>query len=105
MIYTIEQLKERVIPVAEKYQLRAVYLFGSYAKGEATDNSDVDILVDKTGSTVRGWIMGGLYNDLCKAIGKNIDMMTTTALEQKCTKERTPWLVENLNNEKVQIYG
>jgi predicted nucleotidyltransferase len=57
MVYTIEQLKERVIPVAVKYQLRAVYLFGSYAKGEATDESDVDILVDKTGSTVKGWIM------------------------------------------------
>ena len=105
VVYTIEQIKERVAPVAEKYQLRAVYLFGSYAKGEATDESDVDILVDKTGSIVKGWIMGGLYNDLCDAVGKNVDMVTTGALEQKCTKERTPWFVDNLNKEKVQIYG
>ena len=40
MVYTIEQLKERTAPVAEKYQLRAVYLFGPYAKGEAADASD-----------------------------------------------------------------
>ena len=52
MVYTIEQLRERITPVAEKYQLRAVYLFGSYAKGEATDDSDVDILVDRTDSIV-----------------------------------------------------
>jgi predicted nucleotidyltransferase len=106
VVYTVEQLKERVAPVAEKYGLRAVYLFGSYAKGEATDNSDVDILVDKSGTELIGlFAMGGLYNDLEEAVGKPIDLVTTGALEQKCTKERTPWFVENLNNERVQIYG
>jgi predicted nucleotidyltransferase len=106
VVYTIEQLKERIAPVAAKYGLPAVYLFGSYAKGEATENSDVDILVDKSGTALRGlFAMGGLYNDLSEAVGKPIDLVTTGALEQKSTKERTPWFVENLNNEKVRIYG
>ncbi|MDR3294725.1 MAG: nucleotidyltransferase domain-containing protein [Clostridiales Family XIII bacterium] len=35
-------------PIAIKYQLPTVYLFGSYARGEATDDSDVDILIDRT---------------------------------------------------------
>lgn len=106
MIYTIEQIKERIVPIAEKYRLPAVYLFGSYARGEATDTSDVDILVDKTGTALKGLLaMGGLYNDLSEAVGKPIDLLTTGALEQKSTRERTPWLIENLNRERVQIYG
>lgn len=106
MIYTIEQIKERIAPVALKYKLSAVYLFGSYAKGEATEDSDVDILIDRTGTSLVGMFMlGGLYNDLYVAMGKQIDLVTTGALEQESTKERTPWFVENLNNEKVKIYG
>ena len=106
MVYTIEQLKERIAPVALKYGLPAVYLFGSYAKGEATEASDVDILVDKTGTEIKGlFAVGGLYNDLSEALGKQIDLVTTSALEQESTRERTPWFYENLNNEKVRIYG
>ena len=48
VVYTIEQLKERIAPVALKYGLPAVYLFGAYARSEASEESDVDILVDKT---------------------------------------------------------
>ena len=84
----------------------AVYVFGSYAKGEAGENSDVDILVDKTGTTLTGMLaVGGLYNDLCEAVGKRVDLITTGALEQDCVRDRTPWLVENLNREKVKVYG
>jgi predicted nucleotidyltransferase len=106
VVYTIDQLKERIAPVASKYHLPAVYLFGSYAKGKATEESDVDILVDKTGTALHGmFAMGGLYNDLCEAVGKPVDLITTGALEQQSTKERTPWLVDDLNNERVKIYG
>ena len=34
MVYTIEQIQEKIIPLAEKYNLSAVYLFGSYARVE-----------------------------------------------------------------------
>ena len=50
MIYTFDQLKELIKPVAEKYSLPAMNLFGSYARGEATDESDVDVIIDRTGS-------------------------------------------------------
>ena len=106
MIYTMEEIKERITPIASKYRLPAVYIFGSYARGEATETSDVDILVDKTGSELRGlFAMGGLYNDLSEAIGKPIDLITMSAIEQESTRERTPWIVENLNKERVKIYG
>jgi predicted nucleotidyltransferase len=106
VVYTIEQLKERITPIALKYQLQAVYIFGSYARGNATETSDVDILVDKTGTQLHGlFAMGGLYNDLSEAMDKPIDLITTSALEQESTRQRTPWIIDNLNEEKVQIYG
>jgi len=106
MVYTIEQLKEIILPIALKYNLIAVYLFGSYARGEATEDSDVDILVDKTNTALKGmFAVGGLYNDLSKVIEKKVDLITTGALEQESTTERTPWFAENLNSEKVKIYG
>ena len=106
MVYTIEQIKERIAPVAQKYNLPAVYLFGSYARGEATEKSDVDILVDKTGTALKGlFALGGLYNDLSEAVNKEISLVTTDALEQESTKKRTPWFVDNFNREKVKVYG
>lgn len=50
MVYTIDQIKAIVTPIAEKYHLPAIYLFGSYARGTATDGSDIDLLVDTTGT-------------------------------------------------------
>jgi predicted nucleotidyltransferase len=104
VILTIEQLKERIAPVALKYRLPAVYIFGSYANGKATDKSDVDVLVDIKGSIVKGWIIGGLYNDLCENVGKEVDLITIGALEQESTKQRTPWFIDNVRKDIVQIY-
>lgn len=44
-IYTIENIKNIVKPIADKYKVHSVYLFGSYARGDADENSDLDFLV------------------------------------------------------------
>lgn len=106
MIYTIEEIKNRVTPIADKYALKAVYVFGSYARNEATAESDVDILIDRTGSVIKGMFdMGNLYNELCQSIGKEIDLVTTHTLTQQSTQKRNPIFVENLHAERIQIYG
>ena len=105
MVYTLEQLKEKVAPVAQKYKLNAVWVFGSYARGEAKETSDIDILIDRTGSEIKGlFAMGGLYNDFEEAVGKSIDLVTTYALEDKNARERTPWFVETVEKERVKVY-
>ena len=40
MTYTIEEIKDKVTPIAQKYGVKRISLFGSYARGEATENSD-----------------------------------------------------------------
>ena len=44
-IYTIEKIKDIVKPIANKYNVQSIYLFGSYARGDANENSDLDFLV------------------------------------------------------------
>lgn len=44
-IFTVNDIEALVKPIAKKYKVKAVYLFGSYARGEADENSDLDFLV------------------------------------------------------------
>ena len=64
MIYELNRMAEYIKPIAEKYELPVVYVFGSYARGEATEESDVDLLVEIRGSLIKGIMFGGLYNDI-----------------------------------------
>lgn len=106
MILTLEEITKKIEPVAKKYRLKAVYLFGSYARGDARDDSDIDILVDYDGSAITGlFSLGGLYNDLSDSVGKEIDMVTTQALEQENTKRTSPMFIDAVTTERVQIYG
>ena len=102
MVFTTDEIKQRIMPIAEKYQLRAVYLFGSYARNEAIDDSDVDVLVDIEGSVVKGWVIGGLYNDLCETFGERTDLVTVGALTDG-TQDRSPWFVENVMRERISL--
>ena len=43
MSYTVSEIKERAVPIAKEYGIKQMSLFGSYARGDANDESDVDI--------------------------------------------------------------
>ena len=45
--YTIDEIKNIVTPIAEKYQIAHVYLFGSFARGDFDEQSDIDISIEK----------------------------------------------------------
>ena len=103
MIYTVNELKKIITPVARRYGIRAVYLFGSYARNEATEQSDVDILIDRAGSVVRGLMIGALYEDIRACIGMRIDLVTVQTLEQPSTKERCPSFVQNVYADMIRL--
>ena len=84
MIYTVQEIQSRVMPVAKKYGIKAVFLFGSYAKGTATEDSDIDLLIDTSGTALRSLLsLGALYNDLEAVLEKKIDLITIRSLEQR----------------------
>ena len=107
MIYSIEEIRRRVTPVAQKYKLPAVYLFGSYARGEAAENSDVDILIDRAGSSIHGrglFGMAAVYNDLREALGKELDLVTVAALEQDVGSRSSRRFSETIRKERIALY-
>ena len=53
--YTIDEIREKAVPIAKKYGVKKLSLFGSYARGEADADSDVDFLF------VKGKVMGLKY--------------------------------------------
>ena len=105
MVYTMDELMKKVKPIAEKHELNTVYIFGSYARNEADENSDVDIMINREGSKIRSlWDMGGLYNDIKEELEKEFDLITEESLQQDDVKNRTPWFFETVHKDKVMIY-
>lgn len=104
MVYTLEELQDRVLPIAEKYRIPAMYVFGSYARGDATEHSDIDILFRRKGSEVKGFGMGLLYEDLRTALSKKVDLVTMESLESPDERNRSPWFIHNVERERVAIY-
>lgn len=105
MVYTIDEIKARIAPVAKKYGIPAVYLFGSYARGTATEDSDVDLLIDMTGVKLTGmFAFGGVYRDFEEALGKKIDLVTTATLAQTVQMPSDLLFRENVRKDMMSIY-
>lgn len=104
--YTIEEIKRRVTPIAQKYGLSAVYLFGSYARGEATAESDVDLLVDLSGTEIDTLFkLGGLYSELEEALGTSIDLVTAASMEEPTNRRSQIHFREAVKRERMMIYA
>ena len=80
MILTMQEIKEKIAPIAQKYHLPVVYLFGSYARGEADEDSDLDFAVPDTDYLFQGWNFFDLENDLELSFSRNIDLLTLSGI-------------------------
>ena len=77
---TIEEIKKTVSEIAPKYNLKKVTLFGSRANGTATENSDVDLIVDfPNGTSLITHI--SLKYDLEDLFGLPVDVISRGGLE------------------------
>ena len=74
-VLTIKQIREMVKPIAKKHNIKEVYLFGSYSRGEANRNSDVDLYCDK-GDVDTLWKLSSFSDELEEALGKKVDIVT-----------------------------
>jgi len=73
---TIDEIKNSVAGIAERYGIKRAVLFGSYASGSQTESSDIDILVEfLTTATATLLTIAGIKIALEERIGKNIDVI------------------------------
>ena len=76
-ILTLEQIKEKCIQVLKTYDVEYCYLFGSYARGEATITSDVDLLVS---TSITGLKFYELVERLRNSLNKKVDVLDINQL-------------------------
>ena len=104
MIYTLDEIRRIITPIAQKYNLSAVYLFGSYARGTAREDSDLDLLVDLSGQKNLLRTFTFLYDDLTEAFQKPIDLVTMGAILQSSKMPSEESFKKNVLEERVSLY-
>ncbi|MEA4849183.1 MAG: nucleotidyltransferase domain-containing protein [Clostridiaceae bacterium] len=93
--YTVDEIKSIAGEIAKRHGVERMFLFGSYARGEAKIDSDLDFRIDK--GRIRGlFALGGLYADLEEAFGLSVDLLTTESLDEAFRSE--------ISSEEVLIY-
>lgn len=92
----LERIKEKIQPVAKKYNLVYVWVFGSYAKKKQTKDSDIDIIV-RTEDVIGGFKIVEVKFALEEALKKQVDIITTGSIKGS--------LLENEDLEEVLIYS
>jgi predicted nucleotidyltransferase len=93
--YSISDIQKLIQPIAVLYGVERVVLFGSYARGNATPESDVDIHIDK--GAIRGYFrLAGFHRDLEDALDAQVDVLTTGALDEE--------FLSHIAEEEVVLY-
>ena len=80
-IYTIEEIRQVMRELSGKYDIAGAYLFGSYARGEATESSDIDILV-RGGEKFKASSIFSLGEDIRENTQKPVDIYEVRELNQ-----------------------
>jgi len=94
MIYTIEEIRNKAIPIVKSFGLKRLCLFGSYAKGEATDDSDLDFIMDK--GKLKGIEYVALVDSLEKEFKCHVDLISYGASDKK--------FINSIRKDEVLIY-
>lgn len=95
MPYSIEQLKDIISPIARQHGVKKVYLFGSYARGEADKDSDVDLKIEK-GKLRSLFQLSEFRLDVEDALHLPVDLVTSDALDKT--------FLEGIEKDEVLLY-
>ncbi len=92
---TINEIKRKVLPVLRKYDLKKAGIFGSIARGELREDSDVDILVEIERDDMSLLDFVGIKLELEDALGRKVDLVEYDTIK--------PLLRERILAEEVPI--
>lgn len=79
--YTIEELRNRIAPIAQQHGVQSVSLFGSYSKGTAADGSDIDLKIEK-GKLRSLFQICGFRLAVEDALDRPVDLVTSESSDQ-----------------------
>ena len=87
----MDLIKEHELEIKDKYSVSKIGVFGSYARGEEKESSDIDILVEFQETTLHNFM--GLIFYLEELLGKEVHLVTNNAL--------SPYMRPNVEKEVV----
>lgn len=95
---TTQQMTEVIAEYFKTQPVLKAWLFGSFARGEETEESDVDILFvpDRSGKPFTLFTMGGMYMDLKELLKREVDLVEDGSLR--------PYAAITANKDKKLIY-
>ena len=93
---TVQQIKDTVTDYFKDKPVESVYLFGSYARGEAKEDSDVDLGVVLQDVRMGVWQYVGIAVGLEEVLNKKIDLIEIDLMHT--------WVKRNFEKEKIEIY-
>lgn len=77
--YTVNEITEKLLPVFNSIPIERAILFGSYAKGNPTQTSDIDILIDSKGK-IRGIDFFGVLEELTEILRVPVDLIEASQI-------------------------
>lgn len=75
----LHEKRDEILAIAEKHGVRHVRVFGSAARGDASEGSDIDLLVD-VGEQASPWFPTALIEELEQVLGRPVDVVTEDGL-------------------------
>ena len=75
--------REEILQIAAKHGAHNVRIFGSVARGEDDEKSDIDFLIDYDLSKISPWFPSGLMQDLQSILGRKVDIVTVEGLKER----------------------
>ena len=76
----LQEKRQDILAIAAKHGAFNIRVFGSVARGEETEKSDIDFLVDYDLKQISPWFPGGLLMDLQDLLGCKVDIVTENGL-------------------------
>ena len=76
----LKEKREDILAVAARHGAFNVRVFGSVARGEETEDSDIDLLIDYDLTKISAWFPGGLLMDLQDLLDRKVDIVTEQGL-------------------------
>ncbi|WP_414568590.1 nucleotidyltransferase family protein [Nostoc sp. CCY 9925] len=76
----LQEKRAEILNIAAKHGAYNLRVFGSVARGEETETSDIDFLVDYDLEKISPWFPGGLILDLENLLHRKVDVVTTKSL-------------------------
>lgn len=86
LIDFLENNKDELVSIAQRHGVTSIKVFGSVARKQETQTSDVDFLVT-TGTDVSAWFPAGLIVELEEALGRSVDVVTVAGLNPLLKKQ------------------